>query len=66
MAKEKSNKTYKELEDDLKKVLEKLSDENLPLDESRKYYLVGKDLITSMEKKIEELEKEVTNTIKEE
>lgn len=65
MAKEKSNKTYKELEDDLKKVLEKLSDENLPLDESRKYYLEGKDLIASMEKKIEELEKEVTNTIKE-
>ncbi len=65
MAKEKSDKTYKELEDDLKKVLEKLSDENLPLDESRKYYLEGKDLITSMEKKIEELEKEVTNTIKE-
>lgn len=56
---------YKELEEKLKEVLEILKDESLPVDEANKYYQQGKNLIDLMEKKLSELEKEVTNQIEE-
>lgn len=57
--------SYQELEEKLKEVLEILKDENLPVDDANKYYQQGKLLIDLMEKKLSELEKEVTNQIEE-
>lgn len=57
--------SYQQLEDKLKEVIEILKDENLPVDDANKYYQQGKQLIDLMEKKLSELEKEVTNQIEE-
>lgn len=57
--------SYQQLEDKLKEVIEILKDENLPVDDANKYYQHGKQLIDLMEKKLSELEKEVTNQIEE-
>lgn len=57
--------SYQELEEKLKEILEILKDENLPVDDANKYYQQGKQLIDLMEKKLSELEKEVTNQIEE-
>lgn len=57
--------SYKELEEKLKLLLEELKDDSLPIDEIQKKYLLSKKIIEKMEKKIDDLQKEVTNEIRE-
>lgn len=57
--------SYKELEEKLKLLLEELKDDSLPIDEIQKKYLLAKKIIEKMEKKIDDLQKEVTNEIRE-
>lgn len=56
--------TYAQLEEEASSVLEKLNDTSLPLDEATKIYQYGKDLYVEMEKRLAELQKSVTDTIK--
>lgn len=56
--------TYAQLEEEASSVLEKLNDTSLPLDEATKIYQYGKDIYAEMEKRLAELQKSVTDTIK--
>lgn len=55
---------YAKLEEEANSVLEKLSKNDLPLDEASKLYEYGKEIYKEMEKRLAELEKNVTDTIK--
>lgn len=65
MAKKKEIKdySYEELEKEISDVLLKLSDSNLGLDESTKLYKYGKELISNMENRLSQLEKEVNDKV---
>lgn len=67
MAKKKEIKdySYEELENEISDVLLKLSDSNLGLDESTKLYKYGKELISNMENRLSQLEKEVNDKVEE-
>ena len=55
--------SYDELEKEAASVLEKLSDDNLPLDEASKLYQQGKQLYGEMKGRLEKLEKEVSDSV---
>lgn len=55
--------SYDELEKEANSVLEKLSDDSLPLDEASKLYQHGKQLYSEMKGRLEKLEKEVSDSV---
>lgn len=55
--------SYDELEKEANSVLEKLSDDSLPLDEASKLYQQGKQLYSEMKGRLEKLEKEVSDCV---
>lgn len=55
--------TYQQLEEESDKILNQLSDDSLPLDERAKLFYQGKKLYAEMEKRLEELQKNVKDTI---
>ena len=55
--------SYDELEKEANSVLEKLSDDSLPLDEASKLYQQGKQLYSEMKGRLEKLEKEVSDSV---
>lgn len=55
--------SYDELEKEAASVLEKLNDDNLPLDEASKLYQQGKKLYGEMKGRLEKLEKEVSDSV---
>ncbi len=55
--------SYDELEKEANSVLEKLSDDSLPLDEASKLYQQGKQLYAEMKGRLEKLEKEVSDSV---
>lgn len=55
--------SYDELEKEANSVLEKLSDDSLPLDEASKLYQQGKQLYGEMKGRLEKLEKEVSDSV---
>lgn len=58
-----SKKTYQELEEESDKVLEKLSDDSLPLDDRASLYDYGKKIYAEMEKRLDELQKKVSDNV---
>ena len=55
--------SYDELEKEAASILEKLNDDNLPLDEASKLYQQGKKLYGEMKGRLEKLEKEVSDSV---
>ena len=55
--------SYDELEKEAASILEKLNDNNLPLDEASKLYQQGKQLYGEMKGRLEKLEKEVSDSV---
>lgn len=58
--------SYEEMEENLKNIIEKMDDPTLPLDTASSLFKQGKDLYEEMEKRLADLQKQVTDTIKKE
>ena len=69
MSEKKTNKkdltklSYDELEEESANVIEALNNESLGLDEASKIYEYGVSIYKEMEKRLSELEQNVTNTV---
>jgi exodeoxyribonuclease VII small subunit len=55
--------TYQQLEEESSKVLESLNRDDIPLDEAAKLFEYGKKVYAEMEKRLSQLEKDVTDTV---